>query len=160
MGIAKFWVCRMAWNPGMDYWWYLEYATTSWVWPHMQIHVSLQQCGWSWQTWLVTLFWFDDILYLWLCSAHAIGLIWYVICCVFRPHRGTTYVDAAYFYRPSSVVCQSVTLVSPAKTAAPIELPFGLRTWVGPENHVLDAGPDPACEGANFGGEWASHCKV
>jgi len=37
----------------------------------------------------------------------------------------------------------SVTLVSPAKTAAPIELPFGLRTWVGPGNHVLDGGPDP-----------------
>ena len=41
------------------------------------------------------------------------------------------YVDAAYSYRPSSVVCRSVTLVSPAKTAAPIELLFGLRTWVG-----------------------------
>jgi len=26
-----------------------------------------------------------------------------------------TYVDAAYCYRPSSVVCRSVTLVSPAK---------------------------------------------
>jgi len=51
-----------------------------------------------------------------------------------RPHRSTTYVgiDAAYSYRPSSVVCRSVTLVSPAKTAAPIDLPFGLRTWVGP----------------------------
>jgi len=66
---------------------------------------------------------------------------------VFRPHRSTTYVDAAYSYRPSSVVCLSVglsvTLVSPAKTATPIELPFGLRTWVGPGNHVLDGGPDP-----------------
>jgi len=51
---------------------------------------------------------------------------------VVRPHRSTTYVDAAYSYRPSSVVCRSVTLVSPAKTAAPIDLPFGLRTWVGP----------------------------
>jgi len=49
---------------------------------------------------------------------------------IIRPHRSTTYVDAAYSYRPSSVVCRSVTLVSPAKTAAPIELPFGLRTWV------------------------------
>jgi len=39
-------------------------------------------------------------------------------------------------------VCRSVTLVSPAKTDAPIELPFGLRTWVGPGNHVLDGGPD------------------
>ena len=42
----------------------------------------------------------------------------------FRPHRSTTYVDAAYCYRPSSVVCRSVcrsvTLVSPAKTDAPI----------------------------------------
>jgi len=44
--------------------------------------------------------------------------------------------------------------------AAPIELPFGLRTWVGPGNHVLDRGPDPPWEGANFWGEWASHCKV
>ena len=43
----------------------------------------------------------------------------------------------------------SVTLVSPAKTAAPIELLFGLRTWVGPGNHVLDGGPDPPWEGAN-----------
>jgi len=42
----------------------------------------------------------------------------------------------------------SVTLVSPAKTAAPIEIPFGLRTWVGPGNHVLDGGPDPSWEGA------------
>ena len=32
--------------------------------------------------------------------------------------------------------------MSPAKTAAPIELPFGLRTWVGPGNHVLDGDPD------------------
>jgi len=35
-------------------------------------------------------------------------------------------------------VCRSVTLVSPAKTAAPIKLPFGLRTWVGLGNHVSD----------------------
>jgi len=27
-----------------------------------------------------------------------------------RPHRSTTYVDAAYCYRPSSVVCLSVGL--------------------------------------------------
>ena len=38
---------------------------------------------------------------------------------IIRPHRSTTYVDAAYCYRPSSVVClsvcRSVTIVSPAK---------------------------------------------
>jgi len=33
-------------------------------------------------------------------------------------------------------VCMSVTVVSPAKTAEPIEVPFGPR--VGPRNHVLD----------------------
>jgi len=79
---------------------------------------------------------------------------------IIRPHCSTTYVDAAYYYRPSSVVCWSVTLVSPAKTAAPIELPFGLRTCVGPGNHVLDGVQIPPWEGANFGGELASHCKV
>jgi len=51
-----------------------------------------------------------------------------------RPHRGTTYLDAAYFYRPSSAGCPSVRrslsrslmIVSPAKTAESIEMPFGL----------------------------------
>jgi len=33
--------------------------------------------------------------------------------------------------RPSSVVCRSVTLVSPAKTAELIEMPFGLWTRMG-----------------------------
>jgi len=47
-------------------------------------------------------------------------------------------------------VCRSVTLVSPAKTAATIELPFGLRTWVGPGNHVLDGGPGPTMGRGNF----------
>ena len=47
----------------------------------------------------------------------------------------------------------SVTLVSPAKTASPIELPFGLRTWVGPGNHVLDGGPDPPMGRGKFLGE-------
>jgi len=54
------------------------------------------------------------------------------------------YVDEVCCYRPSSVVCRSVTLVvSPAKMAEPIEMLFGLRTWVGPWNHVLDGGLDP-----------------
>jgi len=37
--------------------------------------------------------------------------------------------------------------------AAPIEMPFGLRTWVGPGNHVLDGGPDPPWKGAILRGE-------
>jgi len=47
----------------------------------------------------------------------------------------------------------SVTLVSPAKTAALIELSFGLRTWVGPGNHVLDRSPDPPMGRCKFLGE-------
>jgi len=50
------------------------------------------------------------------------------------------------------MVCLSVTLVSPAKPAAPIEMPFGLRTRVGPRNHVLDGIQIPAKRG-NFEAE-------
>jgi len=67
-------------------------------------------------------------------------------------------------YRPCLSVCQSVglsvTLVSPAKPAAPIEMPFGLRTWVGPRNHVLDGCPDFPLGMGNFEGERESQCKV
>ena len=54
----------------------------------------------------------------------------------------------------------SVTLVSPAKTAEPIDKPLGLRTRVGPRNHVLRGGPHPPWEGAILRGEEAFHCKV
>jgi len=37
--------------------------------------------------------------------------------------------------------------------AAPIELPFGLTTGVGPRNHVLDEGPDPPCKAATLLGK-------
>jgi len=45
-------------------------------------------------------------------------------------------------------VSLSVTLLSPVKMAEPIEMPFGLRTWVGPGNHVLNGSPDLPWEGA------------
>jgi len=47
----------------------------------------------------------------------------------------------------------SVTLVSPAKTAEPIEMPLGLKTRVGPGNHVLDGGPDPPHGKEQFSGQ-------
>jgi len=50
----------------------------------------------------------------------------------------TMYVDANYCYRPSSVVCLSVTVVSLAKTAELFEMLFGLWTWMGPGKHVLN----------------------
>ena len=77
-----------------------------------------------------------------------------------RPHRSTTYVDAAYCYLLSSVVCLSVTLVNPTKTAALIEMPFGLRTQMGPRNRVLDVGPDCPWEGAILRWKGVSYCKV
>jgi len=36
----------------------------------------------------------------------------------------------------------SVTLVIPTKTAAPIEMSFGLSVRMGPRNHVLDGCPE------------------
>jgi len=39
-------------------------------------------------------------------------------------------------------VCRSVALVSPAKTAEPIEMPFGLWARIGLRNHVLDGSPE------------------
>jgi len=45
------------------------------------------------------------------------------------------------------MVCRSVTLMSPAKTAELIKMPFELRNCVGRRNHVLDGGSDPPCEG-------------
>jgi len=76
-----------------------------------------------------------------------------VVVVVVKPHRSTTYVYAAYSYRPSSVVCRSVTLVSPVKTVAPIELPSGFRTCVGPGNHVLDGGSRSPMGRGKFWGE-------
>jgi len=66
---------------------------------------------------------------------------------IIRPHRSTTYVDVAYCYRPSSMVCRSVCLSvchtsGPAKTAEPIKILFGLWARMGPRNHLLDERPE------------------
>ena len=46
----------------------------------------------------------------------------------------------------------TVSIVSPAKMAEPIEMLFGLRTRVGPGNHMLDGVKIPPWEGAIFWG--------
>ena len=43
--------------------------------------------------------------------------------------------------------------MSPAKTAEPIEMLSGLRTWLGPRDHVLDGGSDPPMGRGKFWGE-------
>ena len=42
--------------------------------------------------------------------------------------------------------------MSCAKTAEPIEMPFGLRTQVDPRNHLLDEGFDPPQGKGQFSG--------
>jgi len=62
-------------------------------------------------------------------------------------------------YHGLSSVGLSVTIMRHAKTAEPINMPFGLWTR-GPRNHVLDGGPDPPWEGAILREKGAAHCKV
>jgi len=50
-------------------------------------------------------------------------------------------------------VAWSVIVVSPVKMAEPIEIPFGLRTPVGPRNHVLYGGLEERVKGAILRGE-------
>ena len=50
--------------------------------------------------------------------------------------------------------------VSPAKTAEPIDMSFGLCARMGPRNHVLDGFQIHPCEGAILRGERAARCKV
>jgi len=46
-------------------------------------------------------------------------------------------------------VCR--TIVSPEKTAEPIEMPFGLRTRVGAGNLIFDGDPRSPCKKTIFG---------
>jgi len=73
---------------------------------------------------------------------------------VIRPHRSSTYVDAAYSYRPSSVVCPSVGLsvgllgsVIPAKQLNRLRCRFGLL--VEDSGGPRDGSPDPPMKRGN-----------
>jgi len=87
------------------------------------------------------------------CNADKTNLLFWLY--FINLYHSTTYVDAAYCYRWSSLVCRSVclsvTIVSFAKTAEPIKMLFGLWTLVGRRNYVLDEGPDPPCRGGRGG---------
>jgi len=64
-----------------------------------------------------------------------------VIIIIVRPHCSSTYVDAAYCYRLSRVVCRSVCHSSePCKTAELTQMMFGIWTLVGPRKHVFGGG--------------------
>jgi len=51
-------------------------------------------------------------------------------------------------------VSLSLTPVSSAKTAKPIEMPFGFWVWMGhPKELRVRWGPDPLMRSGNFGGK-------
>jgi len=70
------------------------------------------------------------------------------------------HVDAACCYRPSSVACRSVAVVSPAKAAELLEMSFELTTQVGPSNRVLDGVHIPMGRDNFEGGGCVTHYKV
>jgi len=49
-------------------------------------------------------------------------------------------------------VCLLVATMSRTKMAELIEMLFGVWTWVGPRNHVLGGGSDPAVRKGQFRG--------
>jgi len=78
----------------------------------------------------------------------------------YYPHRSTAYVDAAYSYRLSSVLCESVYHdCEPAKTAEPVKLLFGSWIRVGPRNLVLH-GVQILLQRGNSDEEGAARCRV
>ena len=79
------------------------------------------------------------------------------VCCgykaSFRPHRSTAYIDAAYCYRSSSVVCRSVCLSvchtgEPCKNGCTDRDAVWLEDLRGPREPCIRWGPDPPWEGA------------
>jgi len=58
------------------------------------------------------------------------------------------------------MVCLSVTVVIPAQTAEPIEIPFGGVDSGVPRNHVLNDDLDLPWEDAMLRGERGGHCNV
>ena len=56
--------------------------------------------------------------------------------------------------------CLSITVVNPAKTAEPIEMPFGELTRVDPRNNKVDGGSDLLRRMDNFDEGGAAYCKA
>jgi len=69
----------------------------------------------------------SDSIYLFCnyCTRMIFSIIYFR--CIIRLHRSATCIDAAWS------ICHNR---EPAKTTEPIEMSFGLWTWVGPKKHV------------------------
>jgi len=57
--------------------------------------------------------------------------------CMIRPHRSITYVDMAYCYQPSSVVCRSVCLSEPCKNSCTDRDAFWVEDLGGPKEPCI-----------------------
>ena len=86
-------------------------------------------------------------------------LIILVDVCIIRPHRSTTYVDAAYSYRLSSVVrrlsvCRSVCHTSePCKNGCTDRAAVWVEDLVRPGEPCISWGPDTHMGRGKFLGE-------
>ena len=78
--------------------------------------------------------------------------LWMLRCCtnviIIRPHHSTASVDGAYCYGASSMICRSVTVVSPAKMAQP----FCVEVWGGSKEPHIRWSPHPPWKVAIFRG--------
>ena len=73
---------------------------------------------------------------------------------IIRPHGITTYVDAAYSYRLSSVVCRSVCHTSePCKNGCTDRAAVWVEDLDGPGEPCIRWGPDPTMGRGKFLGE-------
>jgi len=80
---------------------------------------------------------------------------------IIRPHRSTTYIDATYCYRPSSVVCPSVCHTSePCKNGWTDLDAIWVEDSGGPSEPCIRWGSRSPWEGSILWGKGASHCKV
>ena len=72
---------------------------------------------------------------------------------IIRPHRSTTYVDAACCYRPSSVVCLSVCHTSePCRNSCTDRDAVWVEDSGGPKKPCIRWGPVPPMGRGNFDG--------
>ena len=75
---------------------------------------------------------------------------------IIRLHRSTTYVDAVYCYRPSSVVCWSVCHTSePCKNGCTDQDAVWVEESGGPKEPCIRWGPDPRFFGQGSSLFWA-----
>ena len=101
--------------------------------------------------------------HVWKILVSSVKCVIHINICIIRPHHPYDVCRCGLLLPTESrglLVWRSVTLVRPAKIAEPIEMPFRLRTPVGPGNHVLDGVQIPPWEWAILRGKGASHCKV